>query len=101
MRLEEYQNFRLGKTDVFQGASETAKSAEAELKNLDAHRQRKDSPHNFRLIFFNHQSVTVCRILFIPKSVQKKYTKEFVGGKNRLNPREDWLVTYGHHEPIP
>ena len=32
--------------------------------------------------------------------MQKKYTKDFVGGKNHLNPREEWMVTYNHHEPI-
>lgn len=46
----------------------------------------------------------ICQILrneiYIGNIVQKKFTKEFVGGKNRLNSREDWLVTYGHHEPI-
>lgn len=45
MRLEEYQNFRLGKTDVFQGASETAKSAEAELKNLDDNIERMEGEY--------------------------------------------------------
>ncbi len=47
---------------------------------------------------------TICQILrneiYIGNIVQKKYTKDFVGGKNHLNPREDWLVTYNHHEPI-
>lgn len=53
---------------------------------------------------FLWSSTGICQILrnevYIGNIVQKKYTKEFVGGKNRLNPREDWLVTYGHHEPI-
>lgn len=47
---------------------------------------------------------TICQILkneiYIGNIVQKKYTKDFVGGKNHLNPREDWLVSYHHHEPI-
>ena len=49
-------------------------------------------------------SVTICQILrneiYIGNVVQKKYTKDFVGGKNHLNPRESWLVSYNHHEPI-
>ncbi len=53
---------------------------------------------------FVWNSSTICQILrneiYIGNIVQKKYTKDFVGGKNHLNPREDWLVTYGHHEPI-
>lgn len=47
---------------------------------------------------------TICQILrneiYIGNIVQKKYTKDFVGGKNHLNSHEDWLVSYGHHEPI-
>ena len=47
---------------------------------------------------------TICQILrneiYIGNIVQKKYTRDFVGGKNHLNPREDWLITYNHHEPI-
>ncbi len=53
---------------------------------------------------FMWSSSTICQILrneiYIGNIVQKKYTKDFVGGKNHLNPREDWLVTYKHHEPI-
>lgn len=53
---------------------------------------------------FLWNSSTICQILrneiYIGNVVQKKYTKDFVGGKNHLNPREDWLVTYNHHEPI-
>ena len=53
---------------------------------------------------FMWSSSTICQILrneiYIGNIVQKKYTKDFVGGKNHLNPREDWLVTYNHHEPI-
>lgn len=53
---------------------------------------------------FLWNSGTICSILrnevYIGNIVQKKYTKEFVGGKNRLNPRADWLVSYHHHEPI-
>lgn len=47
---------------------------------------------------------TICQILkneiYIGNIVQKKYTKDVVGGKPHLNPREDWLVIHGHHEPI-
>lgn len=46
----------------------------------------------------------ICQILrneiYIGNIVQKKYEKDFVGGKNHLKPREEWLVAYGHHEPI-
>lgn len=46
----------------------------------------------------------VCQILrnevYIGKAVQKKTTKDHVGGKNHLNSREEWLVTYNHHEAI-
>ena len=53
---------------------------------------------------FLWSSSTICQILrneiYIGNIVQKKYTKDFVGGKNHLNPREDWLITYNHHEPI-
>ncbi len=53
---------------------------------------------------FLWNSSTICQILrnevYIGNVVQKKYTKDYVGGKNRLNPRENWLVTYSHHEPI-
>lgn len=49
-------------------------------------------------------SGTVDKILrnevYIGNVVQKKTTKTEVGGKNHLNPREDWLVTRNHHEPI-
>ena len=47
---------------------------------------------------------TICQILrneiYIGNIVQKKFTKDFVGGKNHLNPCEKWLVSYGHHEPV-
>lgn len=53
---------------------------------------------------FLWNSSTICQILrneiYIGNIVQKKYTKDFVGGKNHLNPRENWLVSYGHHKPI-
>lgn len=49
-------------------------------------------------------SSTVCQILrneiYAGNIVQKKYAKDFVGGKNHIKPREEWLVSYGHHEPI-
>ena len=53
---------------------------------------------------FLWSSNTICHILrneiYIGNIVQKKYTKDFVGGKNHLNPREDWIITYHHHKPI-
>lgn len=53
---------------------------------------------------FVWNSSTICQIsgneIYIGNVVQKKFSKDFVGGKNHLNPLEDWLVTYGHHEPI-
>lgn len=53
---------------------------------------------------FLWSSSTIYQILrneiYIGNIVQKKYAKDFVGGKNHLKPREDWLVTYNHHEPI-
>ncbi|MCM1212482.1 MAG: recombinase family protein [Blautia sp.] len=53
---------------------------------------------------FTWNASTICQILrngiYIGNIVQKKYTKDFVGGKNHLNPREEWLVTCNHHEPI-
>lgn len=53
---------------------------------------------------FLWSSAVICQILrneiYIGNIVQKKFTKDFVGGKNHLNPREDWLISYGHHEPI-
>lgn len=46
----------------------------------------------------------VCHILrnevYIGHVVQKKYGKDFVGGKNHVRPREEWLVTCNHHEPV-
>ena len=53
---------------------------------------------------FLWSSGTICQILrnevYIGNAVQRKTTRESVGGKNRLNAREDWLVTSGNHEPI-
>lgn len=53
---------------------------------------------------FLWSSSTICSILrnevYIGNIVQKKTTKDFVGGKNRLNPREEQLVSCHHHEPI-
>lgn len=47
---------------------------------------------------------TVCQILkneiYIGNIVQKKYEREFVGGKSRLKPREEWITGCNHHEPI-
>lgn len=53
---------------------------------------------------FLWSSSTICAVLrnevYIGNIVQKKTTKEFVGGKNRLNPREERLIIEHHHEPI-
>lgn len=53
---------------------------------------------------FLWSSSAICRILrnevYIGNIGQRKTRKEFVGGRNRLTPREDWLVFYNHHEPI-
>lgn len=53
---------------------------------------------------FLWSGTTICQILrneiYIGNIAQKKYTKDFAGGRNHLNPREHWLVTYDHHEPI-
>ncbi len=53
---------------------------------------------------FIWNSSTICQILrneiYIGNIVQKKSEKDFVGGKNRIKPRDRWLVSYGHHEPI-
>ena len=53
---------------------------------------------------FLWSSSTICQILkneiYIGNIVQKKYKKDFVGGKNHLTCREDWLIAYNHHEPI-
>lgn len=47
---------------------------------------------------------TICAILrneiYIGNIVQKKYYRNTVGGKNHIKPREEWMVTYNHHEPI-
>lgn len=49
-------------------------------------------------------SSTICHILrneiYIGNIVQKKYTKDFVGGKNYIAPREEWITSDNHHEPI-
>ena len=46
----------------------------------------------------------ICHILrneiYIGNVVQKKYEKDFVGGKNHVRPCEEWLVTCNHHEPV-
>lgn len=47
---------------------------------------------------------TICQILrneiYIGNIVQKKYEKDFVGGKNHRKPREEWMTGYKHHEAI-
>lgn len=49
-------------------------------------------------------SSTVGQILrnevYIGNVVQKKYYRDTVGGKNHIKPREEWLVTYNHHDAI-
>ncbi len=61
----------------------------------------KRNPKGERFLW---NSSTICQILrneiYIGNIVQKKYTRDFVGGKNHLNPREDWLITCNHHEPL-
>lgn len=46
----------------------------------------------------------ICKILkneiYIGNIVQKKYTRDEVGGKSSFNAKENWCVTYQHHEPI-
>lgn len=53
---------------------------------------------------FVWSSSTICRILrneiYIGNIVQKKYEKDFVGGKNHIKPREEWMTGLGRHEPI-
>lgn len=53
---------------------------------------------------FQWSTGTICQILrneiYIGNIVQKKYEKDFVGGKNHIRPREEWLTGYDHHEPI-
>lgn len=53
---------------------------------------------------FVWNSSTICQILrneiYIGNIVQKKSARDYGGGKNRLNPREDWLVSCNHHEAI-
>lgn len=53
---------------------------------------------------FVWSSSTICQILrnevYIGNIAQKKYARDFGGGKNHLNPREDWLIAYHHHEPV-
>ncbi len=49
-------------------------------------------------------SSTVCQILrnpvYVGDVVSGKYEKDFVGGRNRLRPREEWRVFHDCHEPI-
>lgn len=53
---------------------------------------------------FFWNSSTICQMLrneiYIGNIVQKKYTRDSAGGRNRQNPREEWLVARDHHEPI-
>lgn len=53
---------------------------------------------------FRWNSSTICQILrneiYIGSIVQKKYEKDFVGGKSHIKPREEWITYDNHHEPI-
>lgn len=53
---------------------------------------------------FLWSSGAICRILknevYIGNVVQKKYEKDFVGGKNHRKHCEEWLVTHHHHEAV-
>lgn len=53
---------------------------------------------------FLWSSSSICQILkneiYIGNMVQKKYEKDFVGGKTHIKPRTEWLVSEHHHEPI-
>lgn len=53
---------------------------------------------------FFWSSSMVCQILrnriYVGDIVQKKYKKEYVGGKNRINPKEEWCISPDHHEPL-
>lgn len=53
---------------------------------------------------FMWNNTGICQILNNPiyagDIVQGKTTKEFVGGKNRLNPREEWITYRNHHKAI-
>ncbi len=53
---------------------------------------------------FLWSSSTICQILrneiYIGNIAQKKYKKDFVGGKNHIKSREEWMIGYDHHEPI-
>lgn len=53
---------------------------------------------------FLWSSSTICAILrneiYIGNIVQKKYRKDFSDGKNHLQPREEWITGYNHHEAI-
>ncbi len=49
-------------------------------------------------------SASVCRILhneaYVGDYVFGKYEKEYVGGKTRTKPKEEWKTIASHHEPI-
>ena len=53
---------------------------------------------------FSWQHTTICKILrndfYVGDVVYGKYEKDAVGGKNHLQPRSEWKITYHHHEPI-
>lgn len=38
--------------------------------------------------------------IYIGNIVQKKYKRDYVGGKNRKRPRKEWIVAGNHHPPI-
>ena len=53
---------------------------------------------------FSWEGSTVCTMLrndfYAGDVVYGKYERETVGGKPRLKPRNEWRITYDHHEPI-
>ena len=53
---------------------------------------------------FSWQHTTICKILrndfYVGDVVYGKYENDAVGGKNHLQPRSEWKITYHHHEPI-
>lgn len=86
-------------TEIAKLFNETGVKTPVEFKIAKGKTSR--TPKGDRFLWNNG---TICRILrneiYIGHIWQKKTTKEFVGGRNRPNPREDWLVSYNHHEPI-
>lgn len=86
-------------TQIARMFNETRVKTPIEFKMEKGRTSRK--PKGGRFLW---SSSTICQILrneiYIGNIVQKKYTRDSVGGKNHLNPREDWLIAHNHHEPI-